>query len=142
MSKLSKRRPAGQVEIRAFAGMHQIQPNVAGVDIGTHEIRACIPGLENTRLVSKLFLSLFRAASLFYRQPIVIFTQPAGGISKEMGRWGVFVLPFSRGTACFCQQNARITPFLFLGTRCWVRFDRSILMPLEFRQALKLGNDR
>jgi hypothetical protein len=25
---------------------------------------------------------------------------------------------------------------------CWVRFDRSILMPLEFQQALKLGNDR
>lgn len=51
MSKLSKRRPTGQIESGPFAGMHQIQPNVAGVDIGAHEILSCIPGQDNTQIV-------------------------------------------------------------------------------------------
>jgi hypothetical protein len=51
MSKLSKRHSANQIESRPFAGMRQIQPNVAGVDIGAHEILACIPGPDNTQIV-------------------------------------------------------------------------------------------
>jgi transposase len=51
MSKLSRRHSSERGEIRPFAGMRQIQPNVAGVDIGAHEIMACIPGPDNTQIV-------------------------------------------------------------------------------------------
>jgi transposase len=36
---------------RPFAGMSQIHPHAAGVDIGAHEIMACVPGEADTQLV-------------------------------------------------------------------------------------------
>lgn len=50
MSKLSqsKRQDA---EIRPVAGMRRVHPQAAGVDIGAHEIMACVPGSDNTQIV-------------------------------------------------------------------------------------------
>ena len=52
MSKLSKPN-TGLEEARPFAGMSQVQPNAAGVDIGAHEIMVCVDGdRKSTRLNS------------------------------------------------------------------------------------------
>jgi len=51
MSKLSKSHLSTKAESRPFAGMSQIQPHAAGVDIGAHEILAAIEGSDNTQLV-------------------------------------------------------------------------------------------
>jgi len=40
-----------EAEIRPFAGMSRIQPHAAGVDIGAHEIVACVPGSDDTQIV-------------------------------------------------------------------------------------------
>jgi transposase len=50
MSRLSKPN-AGLEEARLFAGMSQVHPNAAGVDIGAHEIMVCVNGAEATQLV-------------------------------------------------------------------------------------------
>jgi len=50
MSKLSKTN-SSLAEVRPFAGMSQVNPHAAGVDIGAHEIMVCIPGEKNTQLV-------------------------------------------------------------------------------------------
>lgn len=55
MSKLSRRPAASAVhsqeDIRPFDGLERIQPHAAGVDIGAHEIMACVPGPDNTQIV-------------------------------------------------------------------------------------------
>jgi len=53
MSKLSTRNRAQSStgEARPFEGMHKVNPHAAGVDIGAHEIMACIPEGENQQLV-------------------------------------------------------------------------------------------
>ena len=48
---LAKRSPNTKSEIRPFAGMEQIQPHSAGIDIGATELLACIPGTDNTQVV-------------------------------------------------------------------------------------------
>jgi len=50
MSKLG-RPNRHEAEIRPFAGMSCIQPHAAGVDIGAHEIVACVPGSDDTQIV-------------------------------------------------------------------------------------------
>ena len=50
MSKLSKPNTS-LAEVRPFAGMSQVNPHAAGVDIGAHEIMVCVPGDNNTQLV-------------------------------------------------------------------------------------------
>ncbi len=50
MSKLSPSK-RDNVEIRPFAGMRRIHPLAAGVDIGAHEIMACVPGSDHTQIV-------------------------------------------------------------------------------------------
>lgn len=50
MSKLSQPNPS-LAEVRPFAGMSQVNPDAAGVDIGAHEIVVCVGGEENTQLV-------------------------------------------------------------------------------------------
>ena len=53
MSKLSKR-PGGkssQGEVRPFEGMRQVNPHAAGVDIGAHEIMACVPDGDAQQIV-------------------------------------------------------------------------------------------
>ena len=50
MSKLSKPN-IGLEEARPFAGMSQVQPNAAGVDIGAHEIMVCVNGKEAGQIV-------------------------------------------------------------------------------------------
>lgn len=50
MSKLS-RPNVGLEEARPFAGMSQVHPNAAGVDIGAHEIMVCVNGTEATQIV-------------------------------------------------------------------------------------------
>jgi transposase len=51
MSKLNrnKRQASVKIEKRPFAGLDHIQPHAAGVDIGAHEIVACVPGPENSQ---------------------------------------------------------------------------------------------
>ena len=53
MSKLSKRHRArsSQGETRPFAGMRQVTPHAAGVDIGAHEIVACVPDGDDQQIV-------------------------------------------------------------------------------------------
>ncbi len=55
MSKLSQRSqstPAqSQENVRPFEGLERIQSHAAGVDIGAHEIMACVPGPDNTQIV-------------------------------------------------------------------------------------------
>lgn len=53
MSKLSKRQRArsSQGEARPFAGIRQVTPHAAGVDIGAHEIVACVPDGADQQLV-------------------------------------------------------------------------------------------
>ena len=52
MSKLSQREQVGISGQRPLAGMRQIQSNVAGLDIGAHEIVGCVAGeTENTQEV-------------------------------------------------------------------------------------------
>jgi len=50
MSKLSKPN-VGLEEARPFAGMSQVHPHAAGVDIGAHEIMVCVQGGDSTQLV-------------------------------------------------------------------------------------------
>lgn len=50
MSKLSKRKDA-TTEKRPFAGMRQVHPRAAGVDIGAHEIMVCVVNAESMQLV-------------------------------------------------------------------------------------------
>jgi transposase len=53
MSKLSQRHRgrSSQGEARPFAGMCKVTPHAAGVDIGAHEIVACVPDGEEQQLV-------------------------------------------------------------------------------------------
>lgn len=53
MSKLSKRHRirSSQGEARPFDGMRKITPHAAGVDIGAHEIMACVPDGDDQQLV-------------------------------------------------------------------------------------------
>lgn len=52
MGKLSKRNQLGNSEQRPFAGMSKMRRNAAGLDIGAHEIVACVAGEEeNTQEV-------------------------------------------------------------------------------------------
>ena len=50
MSKLSQPKLTLE-EARPFAGMSQVHPNAAGVDIGAHEIMVCVAGSETTQIV-------------------------------------------------------------------------------------------
>lgn len=50
MSKLSKPNLI-LGEGRPFAGISQVNPGAAGVDIGAHEIMVCVPGSETTQIV-------------------------------------------------------------------------------------------
>lgn len=50
MSRLSKFK-AGQAEKRPFVGMRPVHPKAAGVDIGAHEIMACVVGKDESQLV-------------------------------------------------------------------------------------------
>lgn len=45
------RRTKGMEEAHPFAGMSQVNPNAAGVDIGAVEIVACVSGAENIQIV-------------------------------------------------------------------------------------------
>ena len=45
------RRTKGMEEAHPFAGMSQVNPNAAGVDIGAEEIVVCVSGDENTQIV-------------------------------------------------------------------------------------------
>ena len=56
MSKLSKRHRArsSQGETRPFEGMRQVNPHAAGVDIGAHEIVACVPDGDDQQIVRTL----------------------------------------------------------------------------------------
>ena len=53
MSKLRRRHRAqvSQGEARPFEGMRQVKPHAAGVDIGAHEIVACVPDGDDQQLV-------------------------------------------------------------------------------------------
>jgi transposase len=53
MSKLSRRHRvrSSQGEIRPFEGMRTVNPHAAGVDIGAHEIMACVPDGDDQQLV-------------------------------------------------------------------------------------------
>jgi transposase len=53
MSKLSQRNRtrSSQGEIRAFAGMSKVNVFAAGVDIGAHEIMACVPDGDDRQIV-------------------------------------------------------------------------------------------
>jgi transposase len=53
MSKLSKRprTRSSQGEARPFAGMRKVTPHAAGVDIGAHEIVACVPDGDDQQIV-------------------------------------------------------------------------------------------
>jgi len=53
MSRLSKRHRtrSAQGEARPFAGMRKVTPHAAGVDIGAHEIVACVPDGEDQQIV-------------------------------------------------------------------------------------------
>lgn len=55
MSKLSQRSAQNAAQsqegVRPFDGLERIQPHAAGVDIGAHEIMACVPGSDNTQIV-------------------------------------------------------------------------------------------
>ncbi len=53
MSKLRKRNRArsSQGETRPFEGMRQVHPHAAGVDIGAHEIVACVPDGDDQQIV-------------------------------------------------------------------------------------------
>jgi transposase len=53
MSKLSRRHrvQASHGEARPFAGMRKITSQAAGVDIGAHEIVACVPDGEDQQIV-------------------------------------------------------------------------------------------
>lgn len=55
MGKLSKRGQAGKSEQRPFAGMSQMRPNAAGLDIGAHEIVACVAGAEENTQEVRIF---------------------------------------------------------------------------------------
>jgi hypothetical protein len=45
------KRTKGIEEEHPFAGMSQVNPNAAGVDIGAVEIVACVSGENNTQIV-------------------------------------------------------------------------------------------
>lgn len=52
---MSKSNPSipNQVEVRKLAGVTQMQPHAAGVDIGAREIWVCVPGPGNTQQVRR-----------------------------------------------------------------------------------------
>ena len=50
MSKLSQPN-VGLEEARPFAGMSQVHPNAAGIDIGAHEIMVCVSETDATQIV-------------------------------------------------------------------------------------------
>src|SRR3989304_230422 len=50
MEKKGKR-TKGLEEVHPFAGMSQVNPNAAGVDVGAVEIVACVNGDESTQIV-------------------------------------------------------------------------------------------
>lgn len=55
MSRLSKRDQLDSSQHRPFAGMSKMRPDAAGLDIGAHEIGACVSGEEeNTQEVQTL----------------------------------------------------------------------------------------
>jgi hypothetical protein len=49
--KKKGKRTKGMEEAHPFAGMSQVNPNAAGVDIGAVEIVACVAGDETTQIV-------------------------------------------------------------------------------------------
>lgn len=53
MSKLSKRNRSrsSQGDARPFDGMSQINAHAAGIDIGAHEIMACVPDGDDQQLI-------------------------------------------------------------------------------------------
>jgi len=55
MSKLSDRSSLSTEQsapiVRPFEGLSRIQPQVAGIDIGAHELAVCIPGADETQIV-------------------------------------------------------------------------------------------
>jgi hypothetical protein len=53
MSKLSKRHRvrSSQGEMHPFEGRRTVNPHAAGVDIGAHEIMACVPDGDDQQLV-------------------------------------------------------------------------------------------
>ena len=55
MSKLSDRSSLSTEQsasiVRPFEGLSRIQPQVAGIDIGAHELAVCIPGEGETQIV-------------------------------------------------------------------------------------------
>ena len=53
MSTLSTRRRSrsAQGEIRPFEGMRTVHPHAAGIDIGAHEIVACVPTGDAQQIV-------------------------------------------------------------------------------------------
>ena len=53
MSRLSTRHRirSAQGEARPFAGMRTVTPHAAGVDIGAHELVACVPDGEDQQIV-------------------------------------------------------------------------------------------
>jgi len=55
MSRLSDRSSLSTEKsapiVRPFAGLTRIQPDVAGIDIGAHELAVCVPGQEGMQIV-------------------------------------------------------------------------------------------
>ncbi len=53
MSKLSNRIAMSESteEARPFAGMRRVHPYAAGLDIGAHEVVACVAGSDQTQPV-------------------------------------------------------------------------------------------
>jgi transposase len=53
MSKLSRRHRVrlSQGDMRPFEGMRPVNPHAAGVDIGAHEMMACVPDGDDQQLV-------------------------------------------------------------------------------------------
>ena len=56
MSKLSRRNRtrSSHGETRPFEGMRTVNPHAAGVDIGAHEIMACVPDGDDQQIVRAL----------------------------------------------------------------------------------------
>ena len=56
MSKLSRRHRArsSHGEVRPFEGMRTVNPHAASVDIGAHEIMACVPDGDDQQIVRAL----------------------------------------------------------------------------------------
>src|SRR5262245_55137985 len=101
MSQLSQRHRArsSQGEARPFAGMRQVNPHAAGVDIGAHEIVACVPEGDDQQIVRP-----------FGTYPAALQTLPAWVVDRglqtvAMEAPGVSWIPFceeleARGLQC------------------------------------------